>query len=161
MSLEHHVELADRGEVALAADRADHLVSLHEIVHLLEGHIIDVDIRILGVDELIGAMARFAGFAVHHRIVKGGNVTRGFPDFRIHENRGVKADVGRRFLNEFLPPHRTNVAFHLGAKGAVIPRIRKTAVNGRSLIDETNRLKMLSDFLEAEFFGHDLLSSFV
>jgi hypothetical protein len=161
VGLEHHVEFADRGEIALAANRADHLMSGDELVHVSKVILSTSTSGYWALDEIIGAMARFAGFAVDHRIVESGDVARSFPDFRIHENRGVKADVGRRFLNEFLPPHRTDVAFHLGAKGAVIPRIRKTAVNGRSLIDETNRLKMLSDFLEAEFFGHDLLSSFV
>ena len=105
MRLEHHVELTDRSKIAFPADGADHLVGVHEFVHLLKAHAVDVDIGILPFDEFIGAMAGFAGFAIDHRVIESRNVAGRLPHLRIHENRGIDADVRRRFLDEFLPPH--------------------------------------------------------
>ena len=65
--LEHQVELADGGEVMLAADGADDLgVGGDELVHLVKGHGIDVHalaLLTLG-DELVRTVAALAGAAV-------------------------------------------------------------------------------------------------
>ena len=67
--LEHEVELADGGEVMLSADGADDiLVRGYELVHLVESHCINVDLVMLFADELVGAVARFAGAAVEQRV---------------------------------------------------------------------------------------------
>ena len=62
--LEHQVELADGGEIVLAADRADHfLVAGDESVHLVKGHGVHVHaLALLTVgDQLVGAVAALAG----------------------------------------------------------------------------------------------------
>ncbi len=156
VGLEHHVEFADGGEIALPANGADHLVGLHELVHLFEVHPIDVDVRVFLLDELIGAVAGFAGFAVDHRVVEGGDVTRRLPNLRVHEDRGVQADVRRGFLDEFLPPHRADVPFHLHPKGTIVPRIGQPAVNLRALENITRGLEVLGDGFEADCVGHFL-----
>ena len=67
--LEHEVELADWGEIMLSADGADDiLVRGYELVHLVESHRVNVYLVVLFADELVGAVACFAGAAVEQRV---------------------------------------------------------------------------------------------
>jgi hypothetical protein len=60
-------------------------------------------------------MSGFAGLAVDHRIVEGGNVTGGFPNAWVHENSRINTDIGWGFLDEPLPPHIADVTFDFRA----------------------------------------------
>ena len=115
VGLEHHVELADWGEISLSADWTLNVMFFDEFVHLLEGHVIDIGIWEFGFDEFIGTVTGFASLAVDHWIVEGGNVTGGFPNAWVHEDASIDADVGWGFLNESLPPCLTDVLLELGA----------------------------------------------
>jgi len=86
-----------------------------KLVHVLEGHVVHVFVRKLALDEVVGAMAGLAGFAIDHRVIERRNVAGGFPHAGIHENGGIESDVRGGFLDESLPPHRTNVPFELRA----------------------------------------------
>ena len=114
VSLEHHVELADWGEISLSADWTLNVVFFDEFVHLFEGHVIDIGIWEFRFDEFIRTVTGFASLAVNHWIVEGSDVTGGFPNAWVHENASIDADVGRGFLNESLPPCLTDVLFELG-----------------------------------------------
>jgi hypothetical protein len=94
VGLEHHVELTDWGEIGLSANWALNLVLFDELIHLLEGHVVDIGIWELGFDEFIGTVTGFASLAVDHWIIEGGNVSGSFPNAWIHEDTSIDADIG-------------------------------------------------------------------
>ena len=94
VGLEHHVELTDWGEISLSTDWALNVMLFDEFVHLLKGHVVDVGIWEFGFDEFIGTVTGFASLAVNHWIIKGRNVTGGFPNAWVHEDASINADVG-------------------------------------------------------------------
>ena len=94
VGLEHHIELTDWGKIGLSANWALDFVLLDELIHLLEGHIVDIGIWELGFDELIGAVTGFASLAVDHWVIEGGNVSGSFPNAWIHKDASIDADVG-------------------------------------------------------------------
>ena len=51
------------------------------------------------------------------------------PGLRVHQDRGVKADVVGILLHELLPPGVLDVLLELGAEGAVVPGVGKAAVD--------------------------------
>ena len=127
--LEHEVELADGRKIVLAAYGADYiLVRGYELVHFVEGHRIDVDLMVLFADELVGTVARLAGAAVEQGVREAGNVAGGDPCLRIHDYRGVKADIVGAFLNKLLQPRLLDVVFEFNAQRAVVPGVCKAAV---------------------------------
>ena len=79
-------------------------------------------------DELVGAMARLAGAAVEQGVREAGDMTCSHPCLRIHDDRGVEADIVGAFLNELLEPRLFDVVFKLNAEGAVVPGVCEAAV---------------------------------
>lgn len=134
--------------------RADDVVLGDEGIHVLERHGVDVDVRELPFDQFVGAVAGLAGLAVDHRVVEGRDVAGRFPNARVHQDGRVDPDVGRGFLDEFLPPEIADVPLHLRAQGAVVPSIGKAAVNGRALKHEPGVLKMGRDLFKRVFVRH-------
>ena len=145
--LEHEVELADVREVVLAAARARNLVLLDIGLHLLVTPAVHTGLELYAVlrrvvlNQLICAEALVTALAVHERIREAADVTGGDPGLRVHENRAVYADVIRRLLDELLPPRSLHVVLEFNAEIAVIPGVRKTAVNFRAGIDKPSRLR--------------------
>ena len=97
MGLEHEVELADIGKVALAAARAGDLLRADEGDHLVVGHGLDVHVGhgVLGqpaLDELVGAVAHLAGLAVDERVIERRHVAGSHPDLRVHEDGGIASN---------------------------------------------------------------------
>jgi hypothetical protein len=129
-------------------------MGLHEFVHILKRHIVDVFIRILGFDEIIGSLAALASLAIHHRIVEGRDVASGFPNLRIHENARIESDVGRRFLDETFPPGGTDVFLEFGAQRTIVPAIREAPVDLGTRIDVSGQLQMRRDLLKIKFTSH-------
>ena len=122
--LEHQVELADGGEVMLAADGADDLgVGGDELVHLVKSHGIDVHalaLLTLG-DELVRAVAALAGAAVQQRVREAGHVAGGHPGLGVHDDGCIQAHIVGALLHELLQPCLLDVVLELNAQGAVSP----------------------------------------
>ena len=128
--LEHQVELADGGEVMLAADGADDVLVLgDELVHLIEAHGIDIDLRVLLANELIGAVACLAGAAVQQGVREAGHMAGGHPCLGVHDDGSIQTHVIGAFLHKLFQPCLFDVVLELHAKGAVVPAVGQTAVD--------------------------------
>ena len=133
VGLEHEVEAADVGEVALPASGTGNLFLPDEGNQFLLAHGLHGDIQALlphiVLHQLVGPVAHFAGLAVDEGVVEGGDVAGGHPHLGIHENGGVQAHVVGALLDEFLPPGPLHVVFQLHAQRTVIPAVGQAAVN--------------------------------
>ena len=158
--LEHQVELTDLREVVLAARRAGNIVLFDEVFHLLVGPAVDAAAEVDAVlsreilDQLVRAEALMALLAVHQRVREASEMAGGNPCLRIHENRAVDADVVRALLDEFLPPRLLDVVLQLNTEIAIVPRIRKAAV------DLGTRIYKSSGFCERYDLVHRLFHDF-
>ncbi len=121
--LEHEVKLTDIGEVVLAAGGAGDVVLFDKVLHLLLGEGVDGLGKLeagLGapvLNDLVGAEALVALAAVHQRIGEAAEMAARYPGLRVHQDRGVKADVVGILLHELLPPGVLDVLLELGAEG--------------------------------------------
>src|SRR6266404_8259020 len=86
--------------------------------------------------DLIGAKALFREQTVHHQVAEGARVAAGFPDFRVHDDRGVQANNVIAQLRHRAPPRFLDIPFELRAQGAVIPKPIQTAVDFGGLKNE-------------------------
>ena len=157
MGLEHEVELADIGKVALAAARAGDLLRADEGDHLVVGHGLNVHVGhgVLGqpaLDELVGAVAHLAGLAVDERVIERRHVAGSHPDLRVHEDSGVEPDVVGVFLHELLPPRALDVVFQLHAERAVVPGVGEAAVDLGTGVHKAAVLAQGDDLVHG-FFG--------
>ena len=150
--LEHQVELADGGEVMLAADGADDVLVLgDELVHLVKAHGIDVDLRVLVPDELVGAVACLAGAAVQQRVGEAGDVAGGDPSLGVHDDGRIQTNVVRAFLHEFLQPSLLDVVLELNAQRAIVPAVCKAAVDLGTGENITTVLAEIDDHIKGLF----------
>ena len=78
----------------------------------------------------------------------------GHPRLRVHDDGGVQPHIVRALLHKFLPPGALHIVFELHAEGAVIPRVRKAAVNF------TARINKASVFAQGYHFFHFLFVAF-
>ena len=130
---EHHVELADRCELALSAFGAYYAFFGNVCGHLLVRPSVGMYVLkavLLGIffNQLVSTETGLAALAVHKRVVEVHNVSAGYPNLGVHQYSGVETDVVFAFLHKFAPPCLFYVVFHLHAKRAVIPRVCKAAV---------------------------------
>ena len=128
--LEHQVELANAGEILLAADGADDVVLRDEAFKLLVRPAV-AGLLALGevLDELVGAEAGLAGLAVHQRIVEAADVAGSHPHLAVHQDRAVQAGVVGALLHELAPPGLFHVVLELHAQRAVVPGVGQAAVD--------------------------------
>ena len=157
VGLEHEVEFADIGKVALAAARAGDLLLADEGDHLVVGHGLDVHVGhgVLGqpaLDELVGAVAHLAGLAVDERVIERRHVAGSHPDLRVHEDGGVEPDIVGVFLHELLPPGALDVVFQLHAERAVVPGVGEAAVDLGAGVHKAAVLAQGDDLVHG-FFG--------
>ena len=167
--LEHEVELTDIGEVVLAAGGAGDVVLFDKVLHLLLGEGVDGLGKLeagLGapvLDDLVGAEALMALAAVHQRIGEAAEMAARHPGLRVHQDRGVKADVVGILLHELLPPGVLDVLLELGAEGAVVPGVGKAAVDLAAGEDKAAVFAQRDDLVHrlfGVFHGEFLLSMF-
>ena len=129
-SLEHQVELADGGEVMLAANGADHIFMLiDESIHLFKAHGIHVYFGMLFADQLVSAVTCLTALAVQQRIGKASHMAGGDPGLGIHDDSGIQADIQAVFLNELFQPCLLHVVLELNTQGAVVPAVGQAAVD--------------------------------
>ena len=146
VGLEHQVELADVGEVALAAAGAGHVVLPDKGHHLLLGHGLHVHVGAalllkIVLNELVGPVTHLAGLAVDKGVVEGGHMAGGHPYLGVHQDSGV----------ELLPPGPLHVVLQLHAQGAVVPGVGQAAVDLAAGIDEAPALAQGHDFFHGLF----------
>ena len=95
-----------------AAVRAGNVVVLDVLFHLFIGPAFTGYFSIRrAFDQLIGTVTGLALAAVHQRVGESLQVSGCFPDFRIHENRGLNLNIVRIFLDEFLLPGTFDMVF--------------------------------------------------
>ena len=136
--LEHQVELARLGELALP----------HSPGALLgfSGHC---------ASAMWSARKRcLALLAVDQRVGEAGDVARGLPDARVHEDRAVDADDVVARLHHVAPPGVLDVALELDAERAVVPAARQAAVDLARLEDEAAPLGEVHDLFHRHFGCH-------
>ena len=110
--LEHEVELARLGQLAAALAR-----TLRRLL------------RAARVHDLVGAKALLALLAVDQRVGEAGDVSRGFPHPRVHQDGAIDADDVRARQHHVAPPGVLDVALQLDADRPVVPAARQAPVN--------------------------------
>ena len=123
------------------------------LLHLLEGHGFRLVVEAVGFDEVfdevVRAVAGMAVFTIHERVGEAANVAGRFPDFRVHEDGGVEADIVFVLLDEFLPPGAFDVVLQFDAEGAVVPAVGEAAVNVRTRENEPAVLAQRDDLIHS------------
>ncbi len=119
---EHQVKLTNVREVFTAAVGAFDVVFLDELHHLFVAPAIG---RLAGevLNQFVRTVACFAVFAVHQRVGKSAHMAGSHPNFRIHQNSGVEADIVRAFLYKFFQPCLFHVVFEFHTQRTVVPGV--------------------------------------
>ena len=158
MGLEHQVELADAGEILLAALRADDVV-LGNVLLQLSVRPAVAGFRAAGevLNQLVCTVARLARLAVHQRVVEAADVTRRHPHFAVHQNCAVKPHIVLAFLHKFLPPRLFHVVLEFHTERAVVPCICQTAVQFASGKNQTAVFAQRNQFVHRQISHRDFL----
>ena len=131
---------------------------LDEILHLALGEGVDRLFELIAadgtpvLDHLVGTEALVALAAVHQRVGEAAQMAGGDPGLRVHQDRGVEADVVAVLLNELLPPGALDVVFQLHAQRAVVPGVGEAAVDLGAGEDEAAVFAQRDDLVHG-FFG--------
>ena len=152
VGLEHEVEFSYVREIVLAAVGAGDRMSLDVLKHLLFRHLVGVRVGIEVLDERVRSVAHLALLAVEKRVGEAGDVAACLPDFRMHENVCVNFVAVPALLNESLAPGVLDVVLHSCAERAVIPGVRKSAVDVAAGENEASVFTQSDDFFHC-FFG--------
>ena len=127
--------------------------------HFLKSHTVGVAAGVL--DKLVGAVAGLAVLAVHQRVGKTADMTGCNPGRRVHQDGRIQTDVVRGLLHKLLAPCCLDIVLELNTKRAIIPGVRKAAVNLRAGVHKTATLTQGNDFFHGLFAVlHFLLFSF-
>ena len=140
--LEHEVELARLGEVALGALAGEHarLARAADVV--------------LGV-EVVGAEALLARAAVDERVGEAGEVAGGLPRARVLDDRRVERDDVVAVADHRLPPGVDDVALEQDAVVPVVVGVRDPAVDLGGGEDEAAPLAQRDDLVHrGDVVGH-------
>ena len=129
VGFEHQIEIARLGEIAAATVRAIFFAIL--------------------LRQLIGAVARVALFAVHHRIAESLLVARGLPHGAVHDDRAVHALHVIALPHIAAPPEVLQVFLQLHPERTVIPESIDAAVDFGRLKNEPAPLAEADDFFHS------------
>ena len=103
------------------------------------------------LDEDVGAVALLRVLVVDEGVIEGVDVTRGFPDFGVHEDRGVDPhDVGRQEGHSF-PPVALDVILEFAPQLTVVIDSAEAVIDLRGGEDEAVFLTV-GDYLLEEVF---------
>ena len=152
VGLEHEVEFSYVREIVLAAVGAGDRMSLDVLKHLLFRHLVGVGVGIKVLDERVRSVAHLALLAVEKRVGEAGDMAACLPDSRMHENVRVNFVAVSALLNESLAPGVLDIVLHSCAERAVIPGVRKSAVDVAAGENETSVFTQSDDFFHC-FFG--------
>ena len=149
----------------LAAGRAWNLmlpdISLHLLMAPSVNAVSDINAILMCIvfDHLIRTETLMAFLTVHQRVAESAQVSACHPGLRIHQDRAIHTYVIWRFLNKLLPPGFLYIVLKLYSKIAVIPCIRKPAIDLRSRIHESSGFCQ-SHNLFHRLFNHILFLTF-
>ncbi len=154
--LEHQVELADTGEIGLAAFRAGNVVLGDVLFEFFIAPAVDDDLRhtvgcMIIFNEFVRPKSGFAGLAVYQRVGESAHVSGCHPCLRVHQDRRVETDVVLGFLYKLSPPGVFDILFQFCAQRAVIPCIGQATVNFGTRIDKPSVLGKGNDFFHCYF----------
>src|SRR3989441_2417728 len=145
--LEHQIELAGCGQLALAALRAQRPAlsamatglagRYRELVALGGGTVVDPRDGV----HMVGAKPSLAFPTVDHGIGEAVQVAARLPHRGMHEDGRVDSDHVGSGLHEVSPPHTFDVVLELHAQRAVVPARARTAVDLTRLEDEAPPLR--------------------
>ena len=130
----------------LTAGRTWYLVLFHVCFHLLMAPSVnavsDINAILMCIvfDHLIRTETLMAFLTVHQRVAESAQVSACHPGLRIHQDRAIHTYVIWRFLNKLLPPGFLYIVLKLYSKIAVIPCIRKPAIDLRPRVHESSGL---------------------
>ena len=131
--LEHQIEFPDCRKIGRSAIRADNMVLLDVIVHLVVRPAGGIDVKPVfeGIilNQLVRTVTAAAHLAIHQRIGKAAEMSGCNPCLRIHNNRAVQSDVIFTFLYKLFPPCALDIVFEFHTERTVVPGIGKPAVN--------------------------------
>ena len=152
--LEHKVELADIGEILLAALGALDIMLVNVVEHLLICPACNVcAVKIL--DELVCTVTGLALLAVHERVGEAADVTGSHPCLGVHKDSGVKTYVVGALLNELLLPSSFDIVLQLNAEGTVVPCVGEAAVDFTSGIYKASAFTERYDLVHSFFCCHN------
>jgi len=137
VGLEHEIEDARFGEIALTTFGTGDFVGFDLFGHLGKGHPVGVFVESV-LDQVVAAKARFARLAVDQGVVEALDVTRGFPRFWVEQNGAIEPHHVAPLLDKHLPPEVFDVLLELSSVGAVRIGVRKPAVNFRARVNEAS-----------------------
>ena len=152
---EHELKLFNGRKIGLAANGAGYFMLGNEcgkrvVIHGGYGHVEFVLVRIR-LDEIVGTAAALARLTVHERIGKAREMSRRFPNFRIHEYGAVQSEVVFALGDELLPPCFFDVVVQLHADRTVVPSVGKPAVNIASRENQPARLAQRNQLIHCYF----------
>ena len=151
---EHHVELANAGEILFAAHRAGNAVLGDVGFHLFVAPAVGLHFFTVRGAEILNQLVRaetsLASLAIHQRIVEAAHMPGSHPHFAVHQNRAVHARVVGIFLHEFAPPGALDVVFEFHAQRAIIPGVGQAAVNFGACEDEAPVFAQGDEFVHRE-----------
>ena len=147
--LEHQIERLRLGKFA-AAVRTEEVASGDLRLRLFLLLLVDV-LDLVGAHELLAILAHRHG--VGERIKMAGSL----PDFRVHDDRGVKAGHIAAAANGELPPCLLHVLLELAAERTVVPETGHSAIDLGGMVDETAALAQRRQRVKTRLilFSHD------
>lgn len=138
VGLEHHVEVARLGPLALgAAVGADDLVHRHRV------RVIEALLGRVGLLHVVLPMPLVAVQALHQRIVEDVYVTGGHPHLARQDDRAVQADDVVTAGDHGLPPLPLDVLLELDTERPVIPCGLGAAVDLSGLVDQATAFRQV------------------
>lgn len=161
VGLEHHVEVARLGPLALVAT-----VRAHDLGH---GNRLGGDCEALfrlffaiGFLQVVLAVALMTVQALHQRIVEHLDVTGGHPDLARQDHRGVQADDVVAAGDDRAPPLLLDVLLEFHTERPVIPRRLGSAVDLAAGVHKSPAFGEVDDGLDlltsgVRLGGHDSL----
>ncbi len=154
VGLEHQVEVARVGEVAVTAVRARR-AGVH-----VDGGLVLLMPGLWRVEalEVVGAEALVAVQALDERVREHLEVPARLPDLRRHDDRRVEADHVVAELDHRAPPGVADVPLQLDAERPVVPRRAQAAVDLAGLERDPPAFREGGDGLHEIGHGHRLLS---
>jgi len=96
-------------------------------------------------EQLVGAEALLAHLAVHQRVGEAGDVTRGLPHLRVHDDGRLEPHDVFAAPHHVVPPAVADVPLQLHAQRAVVEEAVEPAVDLRRLEDEAAALRERDD----------------
>ncbi|CDZ92017.1 Predicted transcriptional regulator [Rhodococcus ruber] len=149
IGLEHHVEVAGLGPLALGA-----AVGAGDLRHRNSVGIVELVLLGVRLLQVILAVALVTAQALDERIVEDPDMTRGHPHLTRQDHRRVQSDDVLAAGDHVAPPLLLDVLLELHAERPVVPGRPRTAVDLTAGIDQAPALGQVGDGIDLGFRCH-------